>query len=465
MLGLHCVANHQLDPLVEGGYGPMSEPPAPPGRYSRLLRNPAYLRIFTAGLGSTAGQAVATVCLIWVVYASTGSALDVGLLGASYLVASILFSVFTGAWVDRYDRRRLMILSDFSRAGAMGIVVADLVLRGFDLAPILIAYAAVGAFSTLFNPAEQAIVPALVEGSDVANANGLVRSSRSTLRFVGTSIAGVLIVTLGGIAGLAVNALTFLVSGALLLGLRVPSRGLSRNRPPAIRASYFSEIRAGFRWLWRAKGFFQLTISATFFNFCSSVVFTFLVVFATEVLHGSALVYAFLLASVVAGGAVGALLVGPTHGERWAGRAWVVPYGAASGVAALALVLVPTVPVTVGALFAIGVLSGYAGTSWLTAAQLLVPTEMQGRYFGIDNLGSIVIVPLAQIGGAFLVIAYGIGSTYLGIAALWIFAGLAFLAPRALWDLGYRPEDPRATLRTDGDEAGTTESPGGTRAE
>ena len=441
----------------------MTEPPVRSRRYSRLLRNPAYLRIFSAGLGSVAGQAVASVCLVWVVYASTGSALDVGLLGASYLVTSIVFSVFTGAWVDRYDRRRLMILSDFARAAAMGLVVVDLVLRGFDLLPILVAYAVVGAFSTLFNPAEQAIVPALVDADDVANANGLVRSSRSTLQFVGTSVAGALIVTLGGTAGVAVNALTFVLSGTLLLGLRVPAAGLSRSRPTPPRASYFSEIRAGFRWLWRAKGFFQLTISAMFFNFCSALIFTFLVVFATGVLHGSALVYAFLLAAVVAGGAVGALLVGPTHGQRWAGRAWVVPYGAASGGATLVFVLLPTVPVALGALFAIGVLSGYAGTAWLTAAQLLVPTEMQGRYFGIDNLGSIVILPIAEIGGAFLVTAYGIGPTYLAVAVFWILAGLVFLAPRAMWNLGYRPEDPRATLRTDGDGVGTPGSPGGTR--
>ena len=442
----------------------MPELLASSGRYSRLLRNPAYLRIFTAGLGSVAGQAVAAVCLVWVVYESTGSALDVGLLGASYLVASILFSVFTGAWVDRYDRRRLMILSDFSRALAMGLVVADLVLRGFDLLPVLVAYAAVGAFSTLFNPAEQALVPALVDGGDVANANGLVRSSRSTLQFVGTSVAGALIVTLGGTAGIAVNALTFLLSGTLLLGLRVPATGAARSHPTRTRTSYFSEVQAGFRWLWRAKGFFQLTISATFFNFCSSVIFTFLVIFATGVLHGSALVYAFLLAAVVAGGAIGALLVGPTHGERWAGRAWVVPYGAASGGAALVLALVPTVPVALGALFVIGILSGYAGTAWLTAAQLLVPTEMLGRYFGIDNLGSIVILPIAEIGGAFLVTAYGVGLTYLAVALVWILTGLAFLAPRAMWNLGYRPGDPRATLRTGDDEVGTTGSPGGTRA-
>jgi len=114
------------------------------------------------------------------------------------------------------------------------------------------------------------------------------------------------------------------------------------------------------------------------------------------------------------------------------------------------------------ALFGVGLLGGYAGTAWLSAAQQLVPTEMQGRYFGIDSLGSIAILPAAQIGGAFLIVAWGVGTTYLAGAVLWLVAGLAFLAPRALRELGYRPP---ATPQTAGGAPGTSGSPEGTRAE
>jgi MFS transporter, DHA3 family, macrolide efflux protein len=435
------------------------------GKYARILRNSAYLRVFSAGLGSTAGQGIAGVCLVWIIYVDTGSALDVGLLGASYLVTAIVFSVFTGAWVDRYDRRRLMILSDFARALAMGVVVVDLEIRGFDLLTILVAYAVVGAFSTLFNPAEQALVPALVGEGEVADANGLVRSSRSALQFVGTSVAGLLIVSVGGNAGVAANAATFLLSGMLLLGMRVPVAGARLVRPRPSGSSYFHDIGDGFRWLWRAQGFFQLTISATFFNFSSNLISTFLVIFATVVLHGSALVYAFLLAAAVAGQGLGSLLVGPTHGERWAGRAWVVPYGIGAAGCTILMVLFPSVPVAISALFAVGLLAGYSGTAWLTAAQLLVPTGMQGRYFGIDNLGSIAILPVSQIGGAFLIEAYGVHSTYLAVGVFWLLSGLVFLAPRALWNLGVRPKDPRLTSRSGDGALGTPGSPEGTRGE
>jgi hypothetical protein len=429
------------------------------GSYRRLLRNPGYLRVFTAGLASIAGSAIAGVCFVWVIYSRTGSALDVAFLGTSFLAAAIVFSVFGGAWVDRYDRRRLMVLADFSRAAAVGAVVVDLVVRGLDLGVVLAAYFVVGAFTTVFNPAEQAIVPSLVEAELVADANGLVRSSRSALQFVGTGVAGALIVTVGPVAGIGVNAVTFLISGLLLVGMRV---GSPSNRATGPRSSYLSEVRDGFRWLYRATGFLELTLSATFFNFCSNLVGTFLVVFATVVLHGSALVFASLLAAEVAGVSLGSILVGRTRAVRWAGRAWVVPYGILSPLAALGFILYPSVPVSLVALFAVGALGGYAGTAWLTAAQLLVPTEMQGRYFGIDNLGSIAILPASQIGGALLIAMWGVQSTYLGVALLWLVAGLVFLLPRALWNLGYRPG---ATLRTDGGAPGTSGSPEGTRGE
>ncbi len=166
----------------------------------------------------------------------------------------------------------------------------------------------------------------------------------------------------------------------------------------------------------------------------------------------------------VAGTAIGSLLVGRVKAVRWAGRAWTIPYGVGAGSVALVLALFPSVPVSIVALFAIGLLSGFAGTAWLTAAQILVPTEMQGRYFGIDGLGSIAVLPAAQIGGAFLILDLGVQHAYLVTALVWIAAGVAFLFPRALWRLGVRPGAPPVTRRSGDAASGTPGSPEGTRS-
>lgn len=440
----------------------MAERPASRKAYARLFTNRNYTRVFFAGLGSIAGSSIAGVCLVWIVFTSTGSPLDVAYLGTAWLSAAILFSVFGGTLVDRYDRRRLMIAADVARALAMGAIVFVLELHGFELVTILVAYFIVGAFTTVFSPAEQAIVPALVEAPLVADANGLVRSSRSALQFVGASVGGILIVSLGPISGVAVNAATFALSASLLVGMHI-----RRPQEEAKRAKsgYLADVRAGFRWLGQAKGFLQLTISATFFNFCANLVGAFIVVFVTILLHGSALVFALLLALEVAGNGIGSLLVSRTRAVRWAGRAWTVGAGVASGAVAVVLALFPSVPTAAACLFVIGTFSGFAGTAWLTAAQLLVPTEMQGRYFGIDALGSIAILPAAQIGGALLIEAYGVQTTYLATAILWVIAGVIFLFPTALATLGYPPpKGSPVTPRSAVVAVGRSESPGGNRS-
>jgi Na+/melibiose symporter-like transporter len=440
-------------------------PPGPSttSSYRALFQNRNYVRVFAAGLGSVAGSAIAGVCIIWIVYADTASAWDVAYLAIAQLVAAMLFSTVGGTLVDRYNRRRLMIVSDVARAVALAAAVAVLAVRGFNLPILLAAEAVIGAFTVVFNPAEQAMVPALVPGEHVADANGLVRSSRSTLQFVGVSVGGALIVLVGPLWGIVANAITFAVSAALLSGMVVPEL-LAAPRSGLAKSSYLSEIADGFRWLWSSQGFFQLTMSALVFNFCYTIIATFLVFYAGIVLHGSALVYAGLLAAEVAGMGIGSLLVGRVGAARYAGKAWVVPYGVACGVVALTLSLVPVVPLAIAAMFVLGALSGFAGTAWLTAAQLLVPTGMQGRYFGIDQLGSVAILPAAELIGALWIGLYDVRTTYLLAAVLWAVAGAFFLIPRALWTLGV-PAGTRVTLRTDDDAAGTLGSPEGNRGE
>jgi len=417
--------------------------PGAGGSYAALLQNSPFVKLFSAGIASVLGATAAQVCLVWLIYANTHSAIDIAYLGVVGSLSGIAFSLIGGTLVDRYDRRRLMVLSDFARAAMTAALVLVLVVYGFNLVTILVEEFVVSAFTVVFNPAEQSFIPAVVSGQELPDANGLARSSRNAAGFVGASVGGALIVTLGAVPGVATMGATFLVSG-ILISL------IARNRVPLTTASavidrtarFARDLREGFAWLYRSTGLFQLTISATFFNFFSTVFGTFLVFYATGLLHGSALVYAGLLAVSVAGNGIGALLVGRVGAVRYAGKAWVVPYGVVSAGLVILLARFPSVPLALPVAFAIGLANSFAGTAWLTAAQLLVPTEMQGRYFGIDGLGSWAIIPLGTILGGFLVAAVGIGETYLLAGVGWMLAGLLFLIPRALWRLGYPPSPP-----------------------
>src|SRR5271169_2745143 len=135
---------------------PPAEPTSPPKSSNplRVLKNPRFARLFSAGAASTAGTAIGQVAIIWFVYSVTKSAIDVALVGISYFAAITVFSLLAGTLVDRQDRRRLMILADIGRCVTLGVTTAVLYVFGFSIVVLLAATFLVGAFTTVFQPAE-----------------------------------------------------------------------------------------------------------------------------------------------------------------------------------------------------------------------------------------------------------------------------------------------------------------------
>ena len=417
---------------------------APTG-FRTLLGHRTFGRLFLAGVASSAGNSIAGVCLTWLVFQSTGSALAVAYYGASFLLGAASFSLVGGTLVDRYDRRRLMIAADLGRSALVGSLAAALLLWRFELLLVLPVAFLIAAFSVLFEPAERAILPLAIPTVLIGEANALVGSARSTLAFVGVGLGGIILAVWGAPVGIGLNAVTFLISAFLITGVRVASVGPPGAAPPG-GGSWRQELTEGFRYLRREVGLLQLTLSATFFNFFEAIVGTFLVVYVALVLHGTPLVFALVLGAGALGTVLGPFLSARVGAARRAGRAWVVAYGVGGGLCALVLALVPVLPVVVVDAFTLGVFSSFGGSAWLTAAQRFVPSEMQGRYFGIDNLGSIAIVPVAQLGGGALIVLSGVSQTYLVAGVGWLLVALAFLLPRSLraWGDGTLPRDRRA---------------------
>lgn len=407
--------------------------PLPEG-WRALAANRNFRWVFSAGVISTAGSTFSNLAILWIVFASTGSALDVAYVGVANLAGQILVTLPAGVWVDRYSRRRLMILSDLARAGCSGLLALVLVLLGFSLLAVLTVSFAWAAAGAVFNPAEQSLLPALVSPSQIPSANGWIQSSRSISSLVAGPAAGLLILVVGAVPSLWVNAATFVASAALLSLVVLPVVALPQG-PPAERA-LFREMGDGMRWLYSQKGLFLLSVSAGPLNFFSTIFQGFTVVFVVVVLHGNAFTLGVLTGLSVLGAALGALLVGWTGAIHRAGQVWLLSYGGAMGAMIVAIALFPRLVVAAPLFFATGLVGNYAGATWLSTAQILVPSSMQGRYFSVDGLLSWGILPLGQIAGGILITEAGVGTAFL-IAGLGMMAvALAFLPARALWRWG-----------------------------
>lgn len=396
-----------------------------------VLRNRNFARLFFAGATSIAGFSIGLVALTWIVYSKTASPLNVALIGVSFTLASVIFSLLAGALVDRHERRRLMILSDLVRALSLALLTVSYFFVGFNLPVILAVAFVLGSFSTLFDPAERALTPEIVGSAQIADANALVQTSNSVIRFASNAVAGVVIAAFGIEAAFALNSSTFVVS-ALLITSIMGFRGTSK-RATAIsegeKTSITRDIMDGFRYIYRNRGLLELTVSAGLGNFFFAMVFQFYVVYSSEVLKGSAEIYGILLAMLAIGFAPGSFLAARMKSVRFAGLSWIVG-GVASGLCVLILVALPQIFVALAAVFAIGLILGFTYTTWLTAVQLIVPSEMRGRYFGIDQLGSFAIIPIGQVLGGLTISAIGLTPDFMiaGVGLI-LSSGLFILSP------------------------------------
>ncbi len=107
------------------------------------------------------------------------------------------------------------------------------------------------------------------------------------------------------------------------------------------------------------------------------------------------------------------------------------------GALLLVLVLVPVPVVDFGAIFVFGVGLGIAVTTWLSIVQVIVPNEMQGRYFGIDQLGSVALLPVGQALGGIAIASFGLPWAYEFAGGAFLLSGLVFLGFPSLRNLRY----------------------------
>lgn len=406
---------------------------APPESKGRgplaVLRNGNFSKVYLAGVTSISGFSIGQVALTWMVYAETKSAPDVALIGVSFILASVIFSLLAGALVDRYERRKLMVVSDLARAASMGLLVLWLILFGFNLGVVLLVAFFLGSFTTLFYPAERALTPEIVGTAMIGEANALIQTSHSLVQFASNAAGGLLIVTVGTVAAFSLNAGTFLVSAFLIWSILHlgGSGGGQRGDVPAL--GMVKGVREGFRYIAGNRSLLELTLSAGLANFFFAMATQFLVVYSAQTLKGDAGTFGFLLAALALGFAPGAFLTARLHGERHAGIVWIYS-GVVDGVCIILLVVFPSFTLAVLDLSLLGFLLGFANTTWLTTVQLVVPSELQGRYFGLDQLGSFAAIPLGQVIAGVVIATSGIGVDFLiagvGIAAS---AGLFVFSP------------------------------------
>lgn len=386
---------------------------------ARLFRNRNFTRLWVGSTTSAAGTAIGSIIMVWLVYSATHSAIAISVLGIVQFLPTLGFGLLAGALIDRLDRRRLMFTCDVARAVTFGGIALYVLLYGVSTISLIAAVFVVATFSTVFRPATNAAIPRILGSGDLADGNGLLQGASTIAQFIGSPVGGLILVVLGAAIGLAINALTFAVSGTMIFLMVIGPGTRTTPKPEGGRSSLLREVGDGLRYIRSKNVLLVITLTAMGANFFLMMCFGFTVVYTTDALHQGATGFSIVVAANTGGFAIGAILPGRLHLDRRPG-VWVPISWGFSGLCIIGLAavhaLVPAVLFTIGA--GLGISLG--NTTWLSGVQREVPDEYMGRFFATDEAGSYAMIPAGLAVGGVLVVLYGIGWTYLfaGVGSL-----------------------------------------------
>ena len=183
-----------------------------------VLRLPDFRRLWLAQAISDAGDGLTLLTLMLLVNQLTGSTLALAAVSIALAIPPLTIGIVAGTYVDRWDRRTIMIASDSLRAV---VVLGFIVVGRAELVPLLFVLAFVQAtIGTFFSPARGALIPRVVPAEGLLAANSIGQATRVIASVVGSALAGLIV----GVAGLTwpafvLDAATFGVSVLLVLGV------------------------------------------------------------------------------------------------------------------------------------------------------------------------------------------------------------------------------------------------------
>lgn len=204
-------------------------------------RNVALL--FYGQLISHIGDSLYLIGLMWLVLELTGSKAAMGIVAMISYLPMLLFGMFAGILVDLVDRRRVMLASDLLRAITVGLLAVTLGLEATTLGVIFVVSFALSTFSTVFNPARDALLPELVEREQLLRANALMQVSHYAAMLLGPALGAALLGSLGLIHLFTFDALSFVASFFALTLLRTKVSARIQIGAEVLRGHFMEMVR------------------------------------------------------------------------------------------------------------------------------------------------------------------------------------------------------------------------------
>lgn len=398
-----------------------------------VLRNRSVALLWTGGLISTIGDWLLIIAIPFYVFQVTGSTLATGSMYIVQMAPGLVLGSLAGVFVDRWDRRRTMIVVDLVRA----ILLLPL-LHFHAESNLWILYSVAAGLeiaSRFFGPARGALLPRLVDATELKATNALLGIGDEAAMLIGAPLGGALLAAFGLSGVVVLDAGSFVVS-ALLISFVGGSRGSRSAKELAVerRGTPWVQVRsdfiAGLRLVRTDRVLVSLMVSHALEFLGQGLIVVLWVVFFQRVLHGDSLGYGAVQTAVAVGTITGGILTG-TIGRRVPAGVAIGVGGVATGALLLATFNLPVIaaflrlgapllPIVLIIQVVQGIPAMWSAVSMSTLLQEATRDEFRGRVIAIKGMLSSFCLLVGTM------VASGMGDQ-VGVTKLLDVAGILFV--------------------------------------
>ncbi len=393
----------------------MSASPSP--HADALFRHRAFAAFWFARIASGFGFQMLSVAVGWQIYAITGRALDLGLIGLAQFIPSVLLTLPAGHVADQFERRRIVLLGQVVEWVAIALLAALTLGRGIHEAGILALVFVIGVAKAFEFPAMQSMLPALVPAPILPRAMAVNASAGQAAMIMGPALGGLLYVAGPGVVYVIAGAL-YLASVVLMAKLRYESA------PPRREPATLKTVFAGVHFI-RQRPDVLGVISLDLFAVLLGGATALLPIFAKDILHTGPWGLGLLRAAPAVGALLMSLWLARHTMQRRVGMIMFASV-AGFGVATLVFALSTSLWLSMAALFALGAFDMVSMVIRGALVQLDTPDDMRGR---VSAVNAIFINTSNQLGE----FESGLLAAWVGAVPATLIGGVGTLLVVGLW--------------------------------
>ncbi|WP_010096539.1 MFS transporter [Ornithinibacillus scapharcae] len=372
------------------------------------MKNPSYRSVLLSSTTSELGGALFTACNSIVIYELTGSASALGSIWLMYYFPSFFMQLFIGPYVDRWSRKKIMIHCQIIRMLLAIVLLMSLILDAYTIALIYIIQIIVGLIMPIFTPANQAILPTILNNEDLTRANASLDSIRQVMVITGPLLSGLFVDYFAIEWVLLLITIAFAVSAGLLV---IIQENYQQNK---VRKKWITEFQEGLHYFFAQRIIVLLGVFLGFVQFGVGVTIVTTIPFITTILEQPYSAYGIFMAGFPLGYLIGAFI--KQRLENPDGLGILFTSLMIGGCTYLSLGFTPWYSLGVVTEIIAGIVIAIFNIHYVTLIQILIPNHVMGKVTSVRLLIMRTMMPLG-------ILFATLTTTFISIRVLYIIIG------------------------------------------